>query len=234
MKTRLAPVVVLLSGVLLVGCSRNELADVESPPQSVGTTEPVGSTTTFESPDSLATTPIEETEVTAVTMPVPPPVDYGVYEDAMLAGGRTHAGTIEYANYLAMCYAEFGVPARVVGPGHLEVYSTAEQSSVANQAHLECEQRAVDDGLIADPMYFPPERLRLWYRAYVEVAYECLVAHGYPTTPPPSMDAWVEEYPDTWHPHGSRLPDEAFEVCPQELDLLLIELGERDEAKSGS
>jgi hypothetical protein len=172
--------------------------------------------------------------VTTVTMPVPPPPDYGIYEDAILAGGQTHRGSIGYANFLASCFAEFGIPARVLGPGHLEVHATEEQSSIANRAHLECEQRAVDDGLIADAMYFPSERLELWYRAYVEVAYECLVANGFPTTAPPSMDVWVEEYPDTWHPHGSRLPDEAFEACPQDPVLLLIELGERDEADSGS
>ena len=49
----------------------------------------------------------------------------------------------------------------------------------------------------------------------------------------PSMEMWVEEYPDTWHPHSSRLPDEAFEVCPQDLDDFLIGIGERDEADQG-
>jgi hypothetical protein len=234
MKGRLAPVVVLLSGVLLVGCFGDELADVESPPKSVETTEPVAPVTTVGSTGPPPTTSSGETEVTAVTMPVPPPPDYGIYEDAILAGAQTHARTIEYANFKAECYAEFGIAARVLGPGHLELPYAPEQESLANEAHVECEQRAIDQGLIPDPMQFPPERLRLWYRAYVEVAYECLVANGYPTSPPPSMDVWVEEYPDTWLPHGSRLPDEAFEVCPQELDLLLIELGKRDEAKSGS
>jgi len=47
----------------------------------------------------------------------------------------------------------------------------------------------------------PPETLRLYYRAYVEVAYECLRENGYPTNPPPSVDGWVENYPDVWHPH---------------------------------
>jgi len=234
MNGRLASVVALLSGVLIIGCSGGEPAHVASTTRSVETTEPVAPTATVESTGSLPSTPTEETEVTTVTMPVPPRPDYGIHEDAILAGGRTHPGTIEYANWKAECYAEFGIPARVLGPGSLELPYAPEQESLANKAHMECEQRAIDQGIIADPMFHPPERLRLWYRALVEVAYECLVANGFPTTPPPSMDVWVEAFPNTWVPHGSRLPDEAFEVCPQEIDLLLIELGERDEADSGS
>jgi hypothetical protein len=221
----------VLTLVLVAGCSGGSPMETSEP---TPTTRTDALMTTVTTTGPLPSTPSGETEVTAVTMPVPPRKDYGMYEDAIVAGGRTHRGSIEYANFLASCYAEFGIPARVLGPGHLEVHATEEQSSIANQTHLECEQRAVNDGLIADPMYFPSERLELWYRAYVEVAYECLVTNGFPTTAPPSMDVWVEEYPDTWHPHGSRLPDEAFEACPQDPVLLLIELGERDEADSGS
>src|SRR5690606_32329551 len=75
----------------------------------------------------------------------------------------------------------------------------------------------------------PDDVLALWYRAYVEVAYECLVDHGFPTNPPPSEATWIDNYPNVWTPHDivGDQPD-VIAVCPQDIGLLLIELGRRD------
>ena len=212
------------------GASPSGISSATTEPGGV-TSEAGGLTPPSSVDESSSAASVGVTEATAVTLPAPPPPDYGLYEDAILAGARTHPRTIEYANWKAACYAEFGIPARVVGPGHLELPYPPEQEAAANEAHLVCEQRAVDEGVIADPMYHPPERLRLWYRAYVEVAYECLVENGFPVDPPPSMEVWVEEFPDTWDPFaivGDQA--DAVEKCPPEIDVLLIELGKRDDA----
>ena len=155
-------------------------------------------------------------------------------------GDRVEAprgGSIEYANFRATCFAqEFGIPLTVTGPGSTRYDGPPLPAGLFEEAFEECERRAVESGLIGYTSTDLPdeERLRLWYRAYVEVAYECLNEAGHPTTPPPSMDVWVEGYPDVWYPHDEVGAEaESMEgACSQDIVDLLIELGRRDEADS--
>lgn len=168
----------------------------------------------------------------AVTLPTAE-IDYGIYESAITMGGSTHRGSIEHANFMAICYAEFGLAAEVVGPGEILVSGGADQLEAQNQAQMECDQQARDAGLLALSVTDIPDSgvLELWYRAYVEVAYECLLANGHTPAAPPSVDTWVQNYPNTWFPHQEVPPEsELYELCTQDIVLLMIELGERDQA----
>lgn len=188
---------------------------------------PPGSST-FPEPGSAD----DATPAVAVTLPTEE-VDYGIYEAAITMGGSTHRGSIEHANFLATCYAEYGLAAEVVGPGEILVTAGVDQVEAQNRAHMECDQRARDAGLIALSVTDIPEPgiLELWYRAYVEVAYECLAANGHTPAAPPSVDSWVQNYPNTWFPHQDVPPEsELFELCTQDIVMLLVELGERDQA----
>lgn len=219
----------------------------EGAPDSGSTGEPLTSTTTAMStrvesegnkvPDAGTTGPVASEDATALTLSSPPStVDYGIYSDEVLLGGQVVRNSIEYANFVASCYAEYGISATVVGPGELEVAGGG-QTEARNRATVECDQRAVESGLIGlgisdNP---PPDVLEVWYRGFTEIAYPCLRENGFPTSEPPSMSVWVEAYPNVWTPHsvvGSTLPpeelEEVLEVCPQDIGLLLIELGQRD------
>lgn len=155
-------------------------------------------------------------------------IDYGPYEEAIFGGAEMYFGSVEYTNWFYTCVAEHGFNVTVVGPAQAEVH-VGEQEEAYERAKRECDQRALDEGLTSYSMYggFPDElTLRLWYRAYVEIAAECLQDAGYSVDPPPSEDSWVENYPNVWHPHGRR----TGEVCTDDPIELLIELGQRDEA----
>ncbi len=77
---------------------------------------------------------------------------------------------------------------------------------------------------------FDEETLTEWYWAYVGT-YECLVEHGYPTSPPPSLEEYIESGGEVWHPYNEMYltnqepTDEQllFETCPQDLDVLLAD-----------
>lgn len=163
--------------------------------------------------------------------------DYGMYRDAIFRGGEMLAGSVEFAEYLVGCMAGLGYAATVVGPGAVRLDTSPDQSAASlHGAYDECMQDAKDGGLIATG--FPDEEtIRLYYRAYVEVAYECLNEQGYPTNPPPSEDVWVQDFPSVqyepwrvWFPHELvwHLAESLEGACSQDMVELLIELGRRD------
>lgn len=224
-RQRRSAIAILL--LIVFACSESDLTTVpqDSP---VTTLAPVRSTGRVEE-TSTSLAPVESG--TAITLPPPDsPTDYGIYGDAVLFGGRVARGSVEFSNFLATCYAEYGISVRVIGPGELEL-AAGGQGEALQRATVECDERAKDSGLIGLGISdVPPDDvLALWYRAYVEVAYECLVDHGFPTNPPPSEATWIDNYPNVWTPHDivGDQPD-VIAVCPQDIGLLLIELGRRD------
>lgn len=179
--------------------------------------------------------------VTVITLPLPAtPIDYGIYRDVIFAGAQMVPGSIEFTNWWATCIGEHGFSVTVIEPGHTETSVRPEQRDAHDAAVRECDRRSVAEGIVAHGIsgMAAPDTLRLWYRAYVEVAYECLRENGYPTNPPPSVDEWVENYPNVWHPHEVIWAGETGRVdtarpaayCSQDPVELLIDLGKRDEA----
>lgn len=209
----------LVAIVVLAGCSQaGSVSDGTDRPEGDWDAEGLGS--------SVVTLPVEER-------------DYGMYHDAIMQGSRTHPGSIEAANWTAACVAESGFSVTVVGPGAIRSSNPSEQQAGFSSAYDACLARAEAEGVFS--MGVPDdETLRVWYRAYFEVAYECLNERGYPTTPPPSVDVWVQDYerqatePNAvWHPHDQiwSIAESLEGACSQDPVELLIELGRRDAAQ---
>lgn len=213
----------------MAGCVGGSTSFSEAPTSTSNTTspeptEPTGSTTPAAS----------DAPVTVITLPSPEtPVDYGIYRDVIFGGAKMHRGSIEFINWWAVCVGEQGFSVTVIGPEEIHSRYAEHQEAAYRAAFDECDRRSVAEGIVADGVRdFPdPDRLRIYYRAYVEVAYECLQENGEPTNPPPSSDEWVENYPNVWHPHDA---GGDIGICSQDPIELLIELGKQDEANQGS
>lgn len=208
--------------ILVASCAP---AGIDEPTASTAVVVSIAPSTSQPAP----TTVQPDGPVTVVTLPLPAtPTDYGIYRDVIFGGAQMVSGSLEFTNWWAVCLGEHGFSVTVIGPAESEV-AVGEQDEAFQDAIMECDRRAVNEGVVAQsPLTgFPgPETLALWYRAYVEVAYECLRDNGFPTNPPPSVDEWVENYPDVWHPHDAGAPNGA---CTDDVVELLIELGNRDE-----
>jgi hypothetical protein len=139
------------------------------------------------------------------------------------------ADPTDEASFLLTCLAEFGFSGEVdpaggywgvVPPDQMELFL-----HVAGPCH---EAYATVAGIEMGP--FDVETLTEWYWAYVGT-YECLLEHGYPTSPPPSLDEYIESGGEVWHPYNEMYmtnqepADEQvlFDTCPQDLDVLLAD-----------
>ena len=214
----------------ITSCATDDFSSSTSNPGEGAAADPTTTTLSqITSESSLPTTTVPDIpggEGGVGTIPEPE-IDYGPYEDQILGGAEMVPGTAEYTNWFYSCIAEHGFDVEILAPARAQV-DIGEQQEAYDRAVRECDQTAVERGIIAYSMFDIPdeETLRLWYRGYVEVAMPCLREAGYEVKPPPSEDTWVENYPEVWHPHDGRIVEE----CTQDPIEMLIELGKRDEA----
>lgn len=159
------------------------------------------------------------------------PTDYGLYADAILLGGRTHRGSVDHYRFLVRCIRSQGFAVDWEPGDDGYVVHGGSQQEAASAASERCRRRAVEIGLVSGESRPADDVLRLWYRAYVEVGYPCMVEHGYPVNDPPSMETWLQQYPNTWSLYAALSPTMVADVeptCPQDVTVLLMELGKRD------
>lgn len=93
---------------------------------------------------------------------------------------------------LAECLRGKGWPATIDEAGGAVVSEVAEGQDLAyDRAMMECQQEAVEAGLVPDPGRPPAEDLvRYFYERDLEY-HDCLERHGYPVTDPPSWDRYL-------------------------------------------
>ena len=154
--------------------------------------------------------------------------------------------------FMVTCLTDAGFEAQAYQDGDVNVIKAAVPPAQQEQyveAREACRLRAIDLGLIR-PIGAPTEAdLTQRYRAYTEIVQPCLVAHGYPTVEPPSLDSFIDAEGKNWHPYDAipyatliaPLPDEPLnprlaaelaarrelrETCPADLTTLLPQLGE--------
>lgn len=114
-------------------------------------------------------------------------------------------GWLEVERILGLCIASFGFevlePELALESGVFYFYA-GEQIEAVNQAQRSCQEALLRSGHLL-PINEETHRIR--YRALIEV-HDCLEDKGFPTTQPPSIDAFVES-PDGWNPWEAMLGD---------------------------
>ncbi len=159
-----------------------------------------------------------------------------VLRDMDLPEGPIPEGFIEADRLYGECIASFGFPvsepelAWRSGVYVFYVGDQEEQFERISKVESAC-RRALRELGVVMPMGRAAHEAR--YRAYVDV-YECLRAHGYPTSDPPSLEGFLEN-PDGWTPWKAMIGDadpvlpspgmkasgvfgpylESLEVCPR-------------------
>ncbi len=98
------------------------------------------------------------------------------------------------------------------------------------EAMIACEEASYEIGLIARPQPPDEDALAAWYDAFM-LTYQCMEDQGYPVSPPPSRDLYVESGGSIWHPYQELAPTqvpEVEEVCPQDLVVLFQQLADQE------
>lgn len=150
------------------------------------------------------------------------------------------ASRVEQSEAIAECAALQGVDVAVDPSGDGVTWRAPEGqeatvNSVVDACATEVAQRF---GVVSgEPSR---EDLEHWYEAYL-LTYECMTELGYPSEPPPSIDAYVDSEGMAWHPYsavmtnsqGEIRPGEPFSenafrtlesLCPQDLTYLLTQI----------
>ncbi len=148
---------------------------------------PATTTITTMSPTATAALPPGADPVLGI---VPPePTDYPFIE-----------GSYRYAEWNAQCAAAAGFEWKVVAGAtpHLSYVGTAtpRRAEVTNR----CREIAHERGwVIPNPFDGSAEANAILYDIYVDI-HDCMVEHGYPTTEPPSKEAFTAEGESLWTP----------------------------------
>lgn len=176
-------------------------------------------------PDGAAPSPTIEESWAPVPPSLPAHSDYssrlGPYVEFVLRGGLVPQGSPEHIEYLADCIRSAGFQVQV-DQGGLLADPGAGQEQYYRAAVQACEHAAIESGLVGPVQPPSEEELAAWYEAY-ELTYECMLATGYPTTTPPSEDAYIESGGSDWHPYEVLSPGMISVVesdCPQDLVVL--------------
>lgn len=175
--------------VVLVGCTTGTTG-APSGDGATDATAPVAATS------ATATTALEATTTTLllgadpVLGIVPPePTDYPFVEYSY-----------RYAEYKARCAAAAGFEYELIGGAtpHLSYFGHVSPRRV--EVTDRCGEIARERGwVIPNPFDGSAEANAILYDIYVEI-HDCMVDRGYPTTDPPSRDAFIEEGDSLWTP----------------------------------
>lgn len=165
-----------------------------------------------------------------------------------VAGTGLRFGSVEHLDYLRICLAEAGFTEIDIDikEGVMTGRTPPGQEAVFNETLAECMQRGIDQGLVLAPQPPSEDQLARIFQAFTEITQPCLLANGYPTSPPPSLESYIESDGSNWHPYDaipyanlyvapgvavdSRLNDQVAawhdlrETCPADVSVLLPDL----------
>lgn len=132
-----------------------------------------------------------------------------------VAGTGLRFGSVEHLEYLRICLAEAGFTDVEIDidEGMMTGRTPPGQEEVFNEALAECMQRGIDQGLVLPPEPPSEEQLTRIFQAFTEITQPCLVANGYPTSPPPSLERYIESEGSNWHPYEA-IPYANLYVAP--------------------
>jgi hypothetical protein len=184
--------------VVLVACTAGTTD--EPAPEDVTQTTKADSTTT-----DVQTTATRLPGADPILGVVPPePTDYPFVKYSY-----------RWIEYQAQCAAGAGIIYRIVDSAapFLSYAGTDEQRRIV--VSNRCEAIAQERGwAIPNPFDGSAEANALLYDIYVDI-HDCMVEHGYPTTDPPSKDAFIEEGEALWTP-WEEMFNSVFYVDPDE------------------
>lgn len=170
---------------------------------------------------------------TLVPPPLPADPGYGSslgrYAEFVLRGALVPLGSIEHLEWMAACMESAGFEVEIMGDKGAITSHVGAQMSAFQEALAACDEAAFEARLVPRPQPPDEERLAAEYEARL-IAYQCLLEAGYPVSPPPSKEAYVESG-GAWQPHDD-VPLErrsrAEEICTQDLFRLFLLLAERE------
>jgi hypothetical protein len=183
-------------------------------------------------PTSTADLPGGDT-FTLVPPPLPADPGYGSrlgqYAKFVLRGALVPLGSIEHLEWMAACMEYAGFEVEIMSEDGAITARAGAQMSVFQEVLAACDEAAFEAGLVPRPQPPDEERLAAEYEAR-SIAYQCLVDAGYPVSPIPSKDAYIDSG-GKWRPHDE-VPLErlyqAEQTCTQDLGLLFLLLAERE------
>lgn len=111
---------------------------------------------------------------------------------------------VEYSyrwmEYQAQCSEAAGFVYRVIDTAAPHLILSSPDSPRRQMVSNRCEAIARERGwVIPHPFDGSPEANALLYDIFVDI-HDCMVEHGYPTTDPPSKEAFIEEGETLWTP----------------------------------
>lgn len=190
-------------------------------------------TITTDSPASTTSTSLAELR-NPVPPPLPPDPGYadrlGSYAQYVLGDALVPPGSIEHLEWIAACVESAGFEVEIIAEdGAIEAKPGA-QTTAFREAMAACEEASYEIGLVARPEPPDEKTLAAWYDAFM-LTYQCMEEHGYPVSPPPSRDLYVESGGSIWHPYQELAPTlvpEVEKVCPQDLIVLFQQLADQE------
>lgn len=211
----------LFAGALTAACT-GDLAETNS--ESAPRPASLGSSAEPDASASRAPAPVAPT--------LPPDPGYrsrlGKYADVVLGDALVPYGSPEHLHFLASCLESVGFKVDV-RDGAIIARPAPEQADYYDEAQSQCEQDAIDGGLVRELHDPSDDELAAWYEAHF-LTYQCLVEKGFPTSPPPSMDSYIEAGGRNWHPYDAIVDTTTVEVeCPQDIVAHLELLASRGE-----
>lgn len=218
-----------LPALLLVGAVLSACAG--GPAETRSQSEPAEPAGLTGSADPIASAPEARAPV-APTLPSDPGYRsrLGTYADFVLGEALVPHGSPEHLQFLASCIESAGFKVEVVD-GSISARPPPEQAAHYDDAQSQCEEAAISSGLVSEIDDPSDEELAAWYEARL-LTHQCLVEKGYPISPPPSEDSYVEAGGRNWHPYDAILLDTtAVEAeCPQDLVVLFERLASGSES----
>lgn len=217
------------TALVLVGCGGTK----QVPPPTMAVTSTL-SVPTDQTPTTQPPNPdVVVSRWAPPPVPIPKDPDYreklGPYADMVLRGGVVPYGSEEHVLYLISCIESAGFSVAADQDGHGFEAAPGAQVDRFRQVQEACEQHAIDSGLVAPPTPPSEEQLALQYRALL-TTYQCLIEHDYPTSEPPSEQAYVDSNGRDWHPYsllGGNISAVEKE-CPQDLVVLYEQMARAD------
>jgi len=123
-----------------------------------------------------------------------------------------------YSTELNACLAERGFVA-LPDPAGGYTFRVGEQFDAFQEATTVCNRQLTEAGILSDVQQLSERQLVVLYRLALGIN-DCLAEHGYPVSPPPSEDKFVESGGRVWNPcdvASSSEIDGLLEVCPYPL-----------------
>lgn len=174
--------------VVLVACSASTTDAPPPGPSSSPSIAVGGATTTSTEPASTTTTLLPGADPVLGIVP-PEPTDYPFIEYSY-----------RFNEYLATCSAEAGYEFKLTGGAAPSLSFRGSVTPRRTEVIGRCEEIARERGwVIPNPFDGSPEANAILYDIYVDI-YNCMVERGYPTTEPPSREAFTAEGESLWTP----------------------------------